>query len=220
MQKEKRILLSFDLDFTLIDNKKGIIESFNYALSKFKIPLIDHSQVEEMIGIPLEEMFSKITNIKSSHLAMAFREYYGSKGIYSASLLPGVIEKLEEFKGKSYKMGIITSKKEEMAKKIVEILGIRKYFEYVLGETEERKQLGKLDPNLKLILSKKFPNYQIIVIGDHPKDVLLSNNINSPFIGVLTGIHSAIELGRYKGNKIVIINSVKDLTPELIESLL
>jgi len=217
---KKRILLSFDLDFTLIDNRTGIIESFNHALGEFNEPQIDNNEIEGMIGLPLEEMFSRVTDIEPSTLASAFRRYYGTIGIYKASILPGVIEKLEDFKSRNYKMGIITSKKEEMAKKIVEILEISQYFDYILGETEDRKHLGKLDPELKHILSKNYPHYQIIVIGDHPKDVLLSNNMNCPFIGVLTGIHSATELGIYKSNKIVIINSVKDLTPEIIESIL
>ena len=214
------VLLSFDLDFTLINNREGIINSFFYALNEFELPLINRTEVEHMIGVPLEEMFSKITNIEPSQLARSFRDYYSSKGIYNATLLPGVKEKLDEFRSKSYKMGVITSKKEELAQKIVEILGISDYFEYVLGETEGRKELGKLDPSLKMILSKRFPNHQIIVIGDHTKDVILSNNLDCSFVGVLTGNHSADELKRFKDDRILIINSMKDLTIDKINSLL
>ncbi len=90
----------------------------------------------------------------------------------------------------------------------------------MLGETDERKELGKLDPSLKKILRKKYPEYKIIVIGDHPKDVMLSNNLNCPFIGVLTGHHSANQLKKIKEGKMLIINSVAELDINLITSLL
>jgi len=87
-----------------------------------------------------------------------------------------------------------------------------KYFDYVIGETEETKELGKLDPKLKSMLEKNYPEYYIVIIGDHPKDVMLSNNLNCPFIGVLTGHHSSEQLKEIKKGKVQIINAVSDLT--------
>ena len=46
LQKKNLInkgLLIFDLDGTLIDSKKDIINSFNYAFKKNKLDLIDNS---------------------------------------------------------------------------------------------------------------------------------------------------------------------------------
>ncbi len=221
MKKTVKIILSFDLDNTLINNRKGIVKSFNYALRKFTLPELNREEIEAMIGTPLDEMFLKVnSNQDPSDLSFAFREYYGKKGIYQASLLPGVKSKLEELKNLSFTMGIITSKKQEMAKRITEILQIQKYFDFVLGETEDRKELGKLDPKLKIILEKNYPGYRIIIIGDHPKDVMLSNNLNCPFIGVLTGHNSAEQLYNIKTGKVVIINSVNDLTVDIIYSLI
>ncbi|MFX1412072.1 MAG: HAD family hydrolase, partial [Promethearchaeota archaeon] len=210
MRKIHQIILSFDLDNTLIDNREGIINSFNYALSKFAIPQVKRSKIEKMIGNPLEEMFSEITTFNPIDLANTFREYYGIKGIYQSHLLPGVLGTLKELKKQSYTLGVITSKKQEMAEKVIKLLKIAKFFDYILGETEDRKELGKLDPKLKEILLKKYPNHKFIIIGDHPKDVMLSNNLNCPFIGVLTGNHSAHQLKEYKYGDIIIIKSIKE----------
>ncbi|MFX1590121.1 MAG: HAD family hydrolase, partial [Promethearchaeota archaeon] len=200
--------------------KEGITNSFNYALRKFNFSEIERVKIEKMIGTPLNQMFSKVTDLDPSILSSAFREYYGSKGIYQSHLLPGVKKKLKELKKHNFIMGVITSKKQEMAERILEILKIKKYFNYVLGETEERKELGKLDPKLKTILQEKYPGYNIIVIGDHPKDVLLSNNLNCPFIGVLTGHHSINQLRDLKEGKRLVINSIRDITLKQIYSLL
>ncbi|NVM34437.1 MAG: HAD hydrolase-like protein [Candidatus Lokiarchaeota archaeon] len=220
MKKKEKIVLSFDLDNTLINNREGIVDSFNYALEKFDLPKLEKSQIEFMIGTPLNEMFIKISDEDPSKLTSAFRQYYGKKGIYQAKLLPGIKSKLKELKELNFTIGIITSKQQEMAIKLIKLLQIENYFEYILGETEDRKELGKLDPKLKIILKKKYPGYQIIVIGDHPKDVMLSNDLNCPFIGVLTGNHSAKQLNEIKNGKVFIINSVRELDVDLIHSLI
>lgn len=222
MKINKKIVLSFDLDNTLINNRKGIVNSFNYALKKFNFPKMERITILKMIGTPLEEMFASVSNLNPSILAKAFREYYGTEGIYQSKLLPGVKKKLLELKEYNFSLGIITSKKQEMAEKIVKYLKIYSFFDYILGETEDRKNLGKLDPKLKEILLDNYPNnkFIIIIIGDHPKDVMLSNNLNCPFIGVLTGNHSAHQLKGYKDDDIIIINSIKELTIDKIKSLI
>ncbi len=222
MKINKKIVLSFDLDNTLINNRKGIVNSFNYALKKFNFPKIERITILKMIGTPLEEMFANVSNLNPSILAKAFREYYGTEGIYQSKLLPGVKKKLLELKEYNFSLGIITSKKQEMAEKILKYLKIYSFFDYILGETEDRKNLGKLDPKLKEILLNNYPNnkFIIIIIGDHPKDVMLSNNLNCPFIGVLTGNHSAHQLKEYKDDALIIINSIKELTIDKIKSLI
>ena len=220
MNKIEKIILSFDLDNTLINNRKGIVNSFNYALRKFNITEIAKEEIEKMIGIPLEEMFAQVTQVNPSLLASAFRKFYGNKGIYQSKLLPGVKNRLNELKKKDFILGVITSKKQEMAEMIVKYLEINHNFDYILGETEERKTLGKLDPKLKEILVEKYPDHKIIVIGDHPKDVMLSNNLDCPFIGILTGYHSEDQLKQIKKNRILILDSFKALTIDKILSLI
>ena len=62
MQNKKKIILSFDLDNTLINNRDGIVASFNYALNKYDLPKLEKSEIEMMIGIPLNEMFLKVNS--------------------------------------------------------------------------------------------------------------------------------------------------------------
>ena len=218
MKDNKKILLSFDLDNTLIDNREGIVNSFNYALKKYNIPVLERNKIEKMIGTPLDDMFKEVSDINPQTLSSVFREYYGEKGIYQACLLPGVKEKLEELKQKSFTLGVITSKKHEMAVKITKYLGIYSYFEYILGESENIK--SKLDPNLKKYLLNKYKDYKIIIIGDHPKDKALAESLRAPFIGVLTGNHAAEELQQNSKVRTIIVNSVKELNPNLIYSRL
>ena len=189
MKETEKIILSFDLDYTLINNRKGIVNSFNFALRKFNLPEVNKFIIEKMIGIPLNDMFTKFTPLEPSKLSSAFREYYGAKGIYQSRLFSGVKTKLKELKLQNFTLGIITSKKQSIAIKIAEYLKIDGFFDYILGETEIIK--SKLDPNLTQILSEKYPKSKILIIGDHPKDAMLAKNLKCPFIGVFTGFHTA-----------------------------
>jgi phosphoglycolate phosphatase len=217
MRTSRKVLISFDLDFTLVNNKQGIIESFKYALDKFNIPQIQESEISRMIGIPLADMFQDFSKVETNKLVNAFREYYRVKGIYQIKLISGVREKLIELKGNSFLLGIITSKKEEMALKVVKDLGISHFFEYIIGEGNRMKT--KMDPYLIQYLHKNFPNYQFIIVGDHPKDRILAESLGAPFVGVLTGNHSAQELQRNSQTEILILNSVRELLPNMIYSL-
>jgi len=218
IKDRKKILLSFDLDNTLIDNREGIVNSFNYALKKYNLPALDRTRIEKMIGTPLDDMFEEISDINPKKLSTAFREYYGKEGLYQATLLPGVREKLKELKQKSFTLGVITSKKQEMAVRIIKYLGIFSYFEYILGESESIK--NKLDPNLKFYLSNKYKGFFIVIIGDHPKDKALAESLKTPFVGVLTGSTSAEDLLQNSTIKTKILSSVKEIKPKMIYSLI
>ncbi|MFX1325164.1 MAG: HAD family hydrolase [Promethearchaeota archaeon] len=218
MKKKVKPILSFDLDYTLINNRKGIVNSFNYALKKFNLPELNNSIIEKMIGLPLNNMFAKFTDINPSKLSFTFREYYITRGIYQSKLLPGVKKKLRELKSNNYSMGIITSKKQNIAIKIVEYLRIEGFFDYILGETDQIK--NKLDPNLARLLLEKYPEGDFIIIGDHPKDALLAKSLSCPFIGVLTGFHTAKQLKDSRGNEesTLILRGIRKLSIDMIES--
>lgn len=218
MKEEKKIILSFDLDFTLIDNREGIVNSFNYALKKYNLPEVNRFLVEKMIGMPLDEMFINIHDANPLKLTIAFREYYGTKGIHQVKLIPGVMTKLKELKENSFTLGVITSKKLSMAVKLLKNLKIHRFFDYILGETEEIK--NKTDPILIRFLFDKYPEHEFVVIGDHPKDKKLAEKLNCPFIGVLTGKYSTEQLKQESNMKILILNSVADITIDKLYSLL
>ncbi len=121
MEKKSNIILSFDLDFTLINNRDGIVNSFNSALKKFNLKELEPIEIEKLIGIPLNDMFRSVCDINPTRLSIAFRKYYSNKGIYNVNLLTGVKTKLKELKKHPFILGIITSKRQDLAIKIVRI---------------------------------------------------------------------------------------------------
>ena len=220
MNKEEKIVISFDLDYTLINNKKGIVNSFNYALRKFNLPEVNKNIIHKMIGTPLNEMFTRFTEIEPSELSLAFREYYIAKGIYQSKLLSGSKSILKELKVHGFTLGVITSKKQNIARKITEYLEIESFFDFILGESDSIK--SKLDPNLTNFLRATYPENKFIIIGDHPKDAMLAKNLNSLFIGVLTGFHSThqLEQARNQKDQTIIVKEIKKISVDMIKTFL
>ena len=59
-----------------------------------------------------------------------------------------------------------------------------------------------------------------MIVGDHPNDKKLAEKLECPFVGVLTGNHSAKDLESNKTQvKMIILNSIQELTKEKIFSL-
>lgn len=220
MIKKKNVVISFDLDYTLINNRKGIVNSFNYALRKFGLPEVNKTTIQRMIGLPLNEMFTRFTDINPSELAYTFREYYANKGIYQSRLLSGVKNTLKKLKAQDFTLGVITSKKQNIAIKIVEYLEIDKFFDFILGESKHVR--SKLDTSLIKYLFETYPNYKFIIIGDHPKDAMLAKELDCSFIGVLTGFHTKhqLEEARAHKKKTLIVKKAKEISIEIINSAL
>lgn len=214
----REIYLSFDLDNTLIKNTKGIINSFNYALEKYKKEKIPPKIIKQMIGIPLYEMFKDVTNETPEKYVSAFRDFYRKKGIYQSKLIKGVRKKLKELKESGFSLGVLSSKKHEMVHNILKILKIDYFFDLYLGETEQRKK--KFDPITKKIFEKNFPNKQIIVIGDHINDAKVAEMLDCPFIGVLTGTTTKEKLIESISVPYLILKSIRDLNLNVIYSIL
>ncbi len=216
--KNSDIYLSFDLDNTLIKNTKGIINSFNYALEKYKKEKIPPKIIKQMIGIPLREMFKEVTNESPEKYVSTFRDFYRKKGIYQSKLIEGVRKKLKELKESGFSLGVLSSKKHEMVHNILKILKINHFFDLYLGETEQRKK--KYDPITKKILNEKFPSKKIIVIGDHINDRKVAEMLGCPFIGLFTGTTSKQKLIDNLLVPHTVLKKIRDIDSSIIYSIL
>ncbi len=217
--KNNEILLIFDLDFTLIDNSQGIINSFNHALATFGHSKLPSSEIETMIGEPLEQMFSKYIEDDIDKYIITFRKYYSEKGITELTFLLGAREKIMELNKKEFNLAILTSKKQELAIKLIQNEGLSKYFTIILGATKERKK--KNSPLLKDILKQKLPNIKYYcMIGDHPSDAEVSELLKCPFFGLLSGKSTKEKLLNVKTKKKIILKDIRELNEKIIKDVI
>ena len=148
-----RTILLFDLDGTLTDSGKGIMNSVSYALEKFNIRETDPKRLRRFVGPPLKESFLNFYGFseeEGERAVAAYREYFTEKGIKENKLYPGIREGLTALKGKGFRLGIASSKPEVFVEQIARDFQITEYFDVMAGSlldggrTDKAQVLKKL----------------------------------------------------------------------------
>ncbi len=186
--------LIFDLDGTISDPFIGISRSINYALEGLKYRPVDPQRVRSLIGPPLSEIFEhllgKLSDADMRQLIEKYRERYASIGFAENEIyedMPDTIARLSE---NGYRMGVCTSKREDYARRIVDMFGLARYFSFVDGGdvgVEKWQQIGALVAN-------GLQAKSAVMIGDRAVDVLAGKSNNLAAAGVLWGFGLRAEL--------------------------
>lgn len=103
MKDLKNVLI--DLDGTLINSKKGIILSLNYALLTAGYDLIVNEEMNWLIGPPIRESLKKIIGNndknKIEEIYLHYRNHYSEIGLYESNVFPEIeytVNKLRQAK--------------------------------------------------------------------------------------------------------------------------
>jgi len=171
MKKTDAIL--FDLDGTLVDSNKLIIDSFKYTMTAF-FPENDWSDsaVMTMIGPSLFESFGWYTDSKEKIASMidTYRDYYVKNEFSTISIYPHVADVLARLVRDGHHLAVVTTKFRVSALPSLEHFDILRHFEQIVSLDDIDKP--KPDPEPVLYALDKMHCHSGIMIGDHPSDIL------------------------------------------------
>jgi len=200
---KKLSAIVFDLDGTLIDSSRAIVECMNYALARKGLPAADTQTIERSIGTPLEKMFSSFTDDNPSELIRLYREQFSRVFLQKTHLFPGAKESLQAMKKRGYRLAVATTKPRYYAEPILKHLGVRQLFDAVAG-AEEVPRLKPSPDILHLVLTRLgCTNEETLYVGDHPVDIAAAKAAGIEVISVTTGFHSREELEKLKPAAVV-----------------
>ena len=203
----------FDLDGTIIDSHKGIIESAKFALNKMGVPETQIVNLESLIGPPLKVAFKEFFSLSDEFADKAteyYREYYRDKGIFDYTMYDGIVPLLEMLKSKGYIIALATSKPVVFATRILDRLNISQYFDLKVGANLDKSLSDKAEI-ISLVcnsLSIHDPS-QAIMIGDRKYDILGANANGIDSIGVLYGFGNLEEF--QDAGASYVVNTVEEL---------
>lgn len=206
-------LVIFDLD-TLIDNRSAIRENFNRALKSCGYPPAPLNRIDAMIGNTLLEMFREVLPASERHLApelvLAYRRSYRDTCHKGVLLLDGVLPTLKRMREEAFKLAVATTKADELAKILMNRIGLDKYFDLVTGSKEEARAKPHADIIQFTMRELGFGPTQTALVGDTPVDVATSRNAGTYSIVVTSGV----ALG------FTILERIRDSRPDAIISSL
>jgi phosphoglycolate phosphatase len=168
-------IVLFDLDGTLSDSAPGILAALRHAFEVTGLPPLDPVTEQRLLGPPFYESLPPLiggTELLPAVIT-AYRECYGSGGMFDTSLYAGMRDVLVRLHSAGVRMAVATSKPEHYAVPIVEHLGIAEFFETVGGDELD----GSL-PTKALVIAKVLRRlgapqpHDVIMVGDREHDVI------------------------------------------------
>ena len=149
----------YDLDGTLSESGPGITKAVQYALDSIGIHEPDLKKLEDFVGPPLMVSFHRYYGQDEEsciRLIDKFHEYYNDNGVYDTRLYDGVDRMLQRQTAAGQHLSIASSKPYSMVCKVLEHLGIERYFESVTGSSDhdEGSVNGNDGDHKKLMLER------------------------------------------------------------------
>jgi phosphoglycolate phosphatase len=199
----------FDLDGTLVDSLEDIINAFSTVLKDMGFPLPDRKIIKDAIGDKLETRV-RIAIPEECWNEKVFPEFRDRfklelKKRCTETTRPyeGVMEMLAELKKRGYKVGILTNKRDEVARQVIAELLKGFEFDSVRGMIPGMPE--KPDPAAANLMADNLgvTAKDIIYVGDTIFDIQTAVNAGMLPVGVSWGVHSA-DMLKASGAEIVL----------------
>lgn len=211
MTGKKAVL--FDLDGTLTDPEKGIVNAFLYALSSYGIPVKEDRRFYfDVIGPPLVDSFVKYGGFNRETARKAvekYREYFSERGIFENEVYPGVPRLLERNREAGRRNVVATSKPEIFTLRILAHFGLDRFVDGVSGATMDEKRTTKEEVIAHALRLFRLKPEETVMVGDRKHDAAGAAACGVDFIGVSWGYGSEEELRAAGAEKIA--RSVEEL---------
>ena len=196
MQRLQYDTLFFDLDGTLTNPARGIVNAVTHALTKRGIVVEDRDSLCRFIGPPLVDSFERFygfSHAESLRAVADYREYFSETGLYENEVLPGAVELLSALEAKGRKLVIASSKPEPFVHRILDCFDLAAFFTAIHGATMDETRNQK-DQVIAWALTHSGEIGAAVMVGDRCHDIIGARANGLDSIGVLCGFGSEAEL--------------------------
>jgi phosphoglycolate phosphatase len=194
---DKIKLLVFDLDGTLVDSRVDLANGVNAMLRHYGESELPVDVVASFIGDGAGMLVRRaLGDPEDENLVLGaleyFVAYYRGHLLDNTYVYPGTVEALDTLRngsnGLDRKMAVLSNKPVFPSRKIVDGLGLSRYFFQVYGgnsfPTKKPDPLGAL----KLCEEAGVSPHEAVIIGDSNNDVLAGRNSGMYTIGLTYGL--------------------------------
>jgi phosphoglycolate phosphatase len=172
-------VLIFDLDGTLIDSKQDLIHSVNAMLRELGRRELAEETISGYIGHGAPQLVARAlgdgcTEAERQQALEFFLRYYETHKMDTTYAYPGVAETLEKLA--SMPMAVLTNKPVRISVRILEAMGLAKYFRAIYGGNSfETKKPDPLGARTILRELGAEPG-EALLVGDSEVDVQTARN--------------------------------------------
>ena len=195
--REIRAVL-FDLDGTLVDSVPFLVECFSCAVRDTLGRMPEPDEVRPLVGLPLRQMFEHFHPDLTDELAQTcvttYREVYFPRVLERSPLFPDALEVLDRLAAGDVALGIVSGKREEGIRRVVEPIGIAHRFGAIVGADHGGAHKPAPDGALAAAGLLGVSPAETAVVGDSLLDIEMALAAGMLAWGVTTGTTSRDKL--------------------------
>ncbi|HLJ84718.1 MAG TPA: HAD-IA family hydrolase [Candidatus Eremiobacteraceae bacterium] len=174
MIRESRAALRyalFDLDGTLIDSTDLIITSYEHTYRAHG-RLVNGEQIRAALGMPLQDTLAQ--HFRGSELREAmstYLEYNLARHDEAVRQMAGVAELVRRLRNGGLRLGVVTSKLRESARRGLTLCNLDGVFEVIVAKEDTARHKPESDPLLYALAALEAEAGEAAYVGDSPLDV-------------------------------------------------
>ncbi|WP_240502985.1 HAD-IA family hydrolase [Streptomyces prasinopilosus] len=192
----------FDLDGTLVDSPRAIVEAFAAAFEAMGLAPRDPEDVRATIGLPLEQAFGKLLGVPHDDPSVAdgvarYQEAFRTLILPRARSLvfPGVPEGLAELRRRGVVVTVATSKFHASADALLTAAGLRDHITTLVGADDVTHPKPHPESGLLILGRLGARPEHAVMVGDTTHDLKMAAAAGLASVAVTYGVHerSALE---------------------------
>jgi len=176
IQAMKYKYILFDLDGTLLNTNKLIIESFQYTLKKHLDIDLNDSEILKFFGEPLMITLKRFSQQKAEEMFKTYIEYNESIHDDRVEIFGDVENVLAEVSKMGCHSMVVTSKRKILAKRGLELFDLLKYFDDVVALEDTEKHKPEPEPILEALARLGAKKEEALMVGDSEFDIKCAYN--------------------------------------------
>ncbi|AQZ61998.1 Phosphoglycolate phosphatase [[Actinomadura] parvosata subsp. kistnae] len=192
-------LTVFDLDGTLVDTPRAIVETFTAAFGALSVAAPPPAVIRATIGLPLERAFRDLLAADAELAGQGVRHY---QRLFKEIILPrapelifpGVVEGLDELRARGGLLAVATSKFHASADALLRAAGLRDRFALVVGADQVSRPKPDPESGLLVLRTLGVAARHAVMVGDTAHDIHMAGAAGMRSIAVTYGVHGADEL--------------------------
>jgi pyrophosphatase PpaX len=163
----------FDLDGTLIDSIRLILDSYHHTLTQHHLPARTDEDWLRGVGTPLTVQFSDWRDMPEVLEAMisTYREYNLKHHDTMVTVYPGVLEAVREIKAAGIQTGLVTSKNRQGALRGLKLVGLEALMDVLVCADEVNNPKPHPEPVSKAVELLGADPARTVYVGDSIHDM-------------------------------------------------
>jgi pyrophosphatase PpaX len=163
----------FDLDGTLIDSIRLILDSYHHTLTHHRLPPRSDEEWLKGVGTPLNVQFAPWQDSPELLEAMiaTYREYNLKHHDRMVTVYPGVVDAIREIKAAGIQTGLVTSKNRQGALRGLTLVGLEALMDVLVCADEVTNPKPHPEPVEKAVELLGADRSSTVYVGDSIHDM-------------------------------------------------